>query len=307
MIWSISAHKTFKRCPRQWFYKNILSDGRVKKVPERIEATRLSRLKTIDAWRGQIVDRVLSEILVRKIRQKENVSFEYLLSFAKSIFDRQLQLEIISTNEDINYQIELVDTEYGKEISTDKKQQAWLDIELALKNVLQNKELIIELKDAELLFPQRPLTFTYEGTTIQAIPDLIAFYSNKPPKIFDWKVQTFGTHPNEEQLILYALALKNCNPHKDFPKYLDTYTVQDIRLTEVQLIANDTGYLRNYKATEEKVQELSEIIAYSRLQMYGANQEKKYNETSADVFETAFDPDDCFNCGFKKLCKQVIS
>ena len=31
-MWSISAHKQFKRCQRQWFYKNIMADGRVKKI-----------------------------------------------------------------------------------------------------------------------------------------------------------------------------------------------------------------------------------------------------------------------------------
>ncbi len=305
MIWSISSHKTFTRCNRQWFYKTVLADGRAKKNPERVEATRLSKLKTIDGWRGDIVDQILSEHLIKKIRFKEEIPLDYFLSLARRIFEKQYEIETQPIIEGNTRQFGFVDIEYGKEIPIEKKKQAWNDIELALSNIIKNEELINELKSAEILYPQCIMTFTYEGTTIKAIPDLIAFYRNKPPKIFDWKVHTFGTHSNEEQLLLYAVALKHCKPHKVFPKYLENYLVNDIALTEVQLIANGTGYSRHYKATDKKVNELSEMISNSRLQMFGVNQDLKYDEINADEFETTYDPDNCLNCGFKKLCKQI--
>jgi PD-(D/E)XK nuclease superfamily len=304
MSWSISSHKTFKRCPRQWYYKNTLADGRVKRVPERIEATRLSKLKTIDAWRGDIVDQVISEYLIKKIRFKENISLKDTISIAKNIFDKQFEMESRPRIDGQNYQFGFIDVEFGRTIHKEKLEQAWFEIELALNNFTNNSDLQKELYEAELLFPQRPITFTYEGTSIKAIPDLIAFFRNKSPKIFDWKVNYMGTTPNEEQLIIYGIALKHCNPHKDFPQSLEKYKLNEIRLAEVQLIANEIGFMRNYSATDKKVEAISELIEYSRLQMYGINQDKKYDEISAEEFATTADPDNCFNCGFQKLCKQ---
>ena len=62
MIWSISESKTFKRCQRQWYFKNCVASALAKKDPIRREAYLLSKLQTISGWRGQIVDSVLSEI-----------------------------------------------------------------------------------------------------------------------------------------------------------------------------------------------------------------------------------------------------
>lgn len=305
MIWSISSYKTFKRCPRQWYYKNIVADGKVKNDPFRIEITRLSRLKTIDAWRGEIADRIISEELIRKIRSKDNLIITNTIALARKIFDKQFETESLPLNEVEKHQFGFIDTEFGRVIPKEKLERAWSDIELALNNFINNTELINELYDAKLLIPQRTLTLTYEGIGMRAIPDLIAFFSNEPPKIYDWKVHFEGTTPNEEQLVLYALALKNCNPHVGFPESLKKDKVDEIRLAEIQLIANESGFTRNYQATEKKVEMINELLDYSRLQMYGMYQLKKYKETTANEFATTADPDNCFNCGFQKHCKQV--
>lgn len=305
MIWSISSYKTFKRCPRQWYYKNIVADGKVKNDPFRVEITRLSRLKTIDAWRGDIADQIISEELVRQIRFKNKLSIKNTIDLARRVFDKQFEMESKPLEEVLKHQFGFIDFEFGREIPKEKLERAWSEIELALNNFINNLELINELLDAEVLFPQRPLTLTYEGIGVQAVPDLIAFFRNKPPKIYDWKVHFEGTTPNDEQLVLYALALKHCNPHKDFPEILKEYDVSEIRLAEVQLIANQFGFIRNYNATEKKVEEVNGLLDYSRLQMYGMYQLKKYKDTNANEFITTADPDNCFNCGFQKHCKQV--
>lgn len=305
MIWSISSYKTFKRCPRQWYYKNIVADGKVKNDPFRVEITRLSRLKTIDAWRGEIADRIISEELIKRIRLKDKSIIKNAIDLAQRIFVKQFEMESKPLNEVGNHQFGFIDTEFGRPIPEEKLERAWSDIELALNNFMDNSELIDELCESESLKPQRILTLTYEGIGIQAIPDLIAFFRNKPPKIYDWKVHFEGTTPNEEQLVLYALALKNCKPHIDFPESLNKYDVSEIRLAEVQLIANESGFTRNYKANDRKVEEVNDLLDYSRLQMYGMYQLKKYKETNANEFATTADLDNCFNCGFQKHCKQV--
>jgi hypothetical protein len=304
MIWSISSHKTFKNCPRQWYYKSIVSDGKVKKIPERVEVTRLSKLKTIDAWRGEIVDRTISEFMVLKIKQKQKVTIDQLIRFAKNIFNKQYDA-ITGKWDGWKPSFGFIDIEFGREIKDEKLQQAWNDIELSFTNLLNNESLLRDLYEADLLLVQCSLMIKFGDVSVKGTPDLIAFFKNKPPKIFDWKVHTFGTSANEEQLVLYAYLLKKCNPHINFPSYLSNYKIQDIALSEVQLIANEDGFVRNYQIDDEKIEELEQLISNSILEMYGASDLKKYGEIGASDFDVTTYDENCINCPFKKVCNQV--
>ena len=58
MKWSLSGSKTFRRCQRQWFYKNCVANG-VTKDPVRRNIYLLGKLQTIAGWRGSIVDHAI--------------------------------------------------------------------------------------------------------------------------------------------------------------------------------------------------------------------------------------------------------
>lgn len=304
MTWSISAYKTLQSCPREWFFRHIMADGKVKKDTERVEITRLSKLQTIEAWRGSVVDQVISQYIIQNLRYKNHIGLNKALETAKNIFDRQYAL---ASGESINgiVEFEFIDKEFGRTIQAETKNKAWKDVELALNNFFQDDELMFQLRAASVLIDQRPITFHYGSTAIKAIPDLVCFYEDETPTIFDWKVHTFGTYDNDEQMLLYAMALKTCNPHKDFPVSLINYTIEDIKLTEVQLIANETGYKRHYKASDEEVEKIHNLISSSLLRMYGLSEMKKYNDLEASDFEITDYPENCINCPFKQPCKQV--
>lgn len=308
MNWSISSHKTFNHCQRQWFYKFIVADGRVKKIPERVEITRLSKLKTIDAWRGEIVDRAISETMVNLIRQKRRVTMNDLMSFSNNVFEKQYNA-ILGKWDGWKPTFGFIDSEFNREIKKEKIEQAKEDIRLSFTNLLNNDLLMKELYDSDILFSQCSLSYKFGEILIRGTPDLLVFYKSKPPKIFDWKVHTFGSHSNEEQLILYAYLLKMGTHHSNFPDYLLKYKIEDIALSEVQLIANETGYTRDYQITEDKIKNLEELISSSMLSMYGVSEFKKYGEIQASDFNiTKYgDGDNCTNCAFKKLCNQVES
>jgi hypothetical protein len=87
MTWSFSESKLFNKCQRQWFYKSKVANA-LAKDPIRKEAYLLSKLQSIYAWRGKIVDTVLSNYVVRNI--KNGVNEQSTLSVAKNLFDQQL-------------------------------------------------------------------------------------------------------------------------------------------------------------------------------------------------------------------------
>ena len=88
----------------------------------------------------------------------------------------------------------------------------------ALTNLYRMDEIKTRMRAAEYLVPQRrALMFRRTDHTVRAVPDLIAFYRDQPPLIFDWKVHVFGLQEAWLQLAVYALALLPATPHKDFP------------------------------------------------------------------------------------------
>ncbi|MDP4261780.1 MAG: hypothetical protein Q8941_04555, partial [Bacteroidota bacterium] len=91
---SVTGYKKFKKCRRQWFYSTVAADTRVKNDAFRREVTLLSKLLTVSAWRGTIVDNVLSKYLVTAINNKYPIKKDYFIAKAMDIFDKQLDYAV---------------------------------------------------------------------------------------------------------------------------------------------------------------------------------------------------------------------
>ena len=89
MKWSYSAAKTFQRCQRQWFYNHVLANPR-SHIPAQREAFILSKLQSIDSWRGHIVDQVIEHRLIPALNRGDLITRRELVRQARSIFDEQL-------------------------------------------------------------------------------------------------------------------------------------------------------------------------------------------------------------------------
>jgi len=90
MKWSFSAAKTFAICPRRWFYANVCANARAK---DRIrkQAYHLKQLQTLSAWRGSLVDTVISVAIVPKLNNKTIPSESDVLSYASSLATKQME------------------------------------------------------------------------------------------------------------------------------------------------------------------------------------------------------------------------
>jgi hypothetical protein len=89
MFWSITESRTFRRCQRQWYYKNFLANANAKD-PVRRTAYLLGKLQSISAWRGNVVDAVISETVLPAVRAKRTVNLGDVRHHARALFDRQL-------------------------------------------------------------------------------------------------------------------------------------------------------------------------------------------------------------------------
>ncbi len=311
MIWSWTGGSQFKACPRQWYYDNIVANSLAKRDSDRVAITTLSKLQTLDAWRGSIIDRTIGRIIYG-IAKKFALNENYYIN--ESLKEFRNQLEYAQSKRYWNEDIQTVDKkvfaalipyEFGLIVSNEELERLQNDMVHAITGFLNNKELIKYLQSASHLITQRIFTYKLNSFTVRAIPDLVAFFKDRAPHIFDWKVHTFGVKTYDQQLLSYAIGLHKAiqtKPHRDFPTDQTCYSLLSYKLTEYQLLRDDINQ-RHYSISDQAIDDLKEYISSSTLEIYMTMRLKKYQDLQPEMFETANFPEVCFSCPFQKVCK----
>jgi hypothetical protein len=289
MIWSFTAHRTFRKCQRQWYYKHIFASS-VAKDPERKRAAFLGKLETVLAWRGKVVDAIISQHILPSISWKTPRSLDYCLQRARTLFDEQRQYRTIFRGNDGHGFFEI---EYEKDISEEDFQKAWNDVERALGNFYANGELWNLLRGSTRLIAQRPLTFSHGEASVRVVPDAIAFQSDNAPSIIDWKVNNYQSRDYSLQLATGILGVTRCKHHKDFPS--NGYPPETAELLEVQLLPNE---IRRHPLSVDTLWDAENLITGSAYEMSLAIAD----DTKLEDFPVTSDPNVCQQCPFRKMC-----
>ena len=189
MVWSFSSYRGYKKCQKQWFFRNKLASWKAKDSLRK-EANVLKNLDSVESWRGKIVEYTIDKYLILKIIRKEKFDTSGAISFANKLcrdrYDfakakKYREGNISKTKHERTYSA-FYHLEYQSEFDPKKKfKQAWLDIETALRNLFNNESLINDLLKADRLVTQRALTFKINNFSVRGVPDLIIFHPNKPP------------------------------------------------------------------------------------------------------------------------------
>jgi hypothetical protein len=153
-MWSFSNGRLFDQCQRAWAYKNHLANANATKNPMQREAYILSKLQTIWAWRGKIVDHVISSRVVPALEKKWILNPRKVLDYARLIYDKQRDFGLLNRiREEGMSQTKAGDSfaafyavEYGPGISPEELKGAWEEIEQALHNFLNMRDLLDELR-----------------------------------------------------------------------------------------------------------------------------------------------------------------
>jgi hypothetical protein len=306
MIWSFSDGRTFARCQRRWFYDAILANGVAKNLG-RHEAYLLSKLQTVSAWRGQIVDKAIETSLVPALNAHRLGSLQQCLAWARQLYDAQLAFALRHGLHDEGLKPSKVGDEFaaflavehGQGVPPEELDRAWGEIEQALTNLFGMTDLLNDLRRAEFVMAQRPLQFKHGEVTVKAVPDLVAFYRDRHPLIVDWKVHVFGNRDYWLQLVTYALALTRCRRHRDFPISFQGCGPTDVRLVEAQLLTNR---LREHEIDDDDVGEVEDHIADSAARMALALDGKKCSALTPSDFPVTIYPESCEGCPFRGPC-----
>lgn len=298
MMWSFSAHGSFRKCPRQWYYKKVLASSRAKN-PIRKEAARLGKLESIPAWRGKIVDSVISETIIPSIIWKRPCTLDSARMKADHLFATQ-RTQRLNGNGTVTF----FEAEYGQGLLNEAFEKARAEIHTALENFFRAELLWSLLTQAKALVPQRPLSFKHDQFSVRVVPDLITFQAPRAPTILDWKVNTYAMRDYRLQLATGAIGVTRCNPHKDWPNGAAKHNVYDVELMEVQLLIGD---IRVHTITESDVYEVEDLISISATEMELACGGKDSKDLSPEDFAVASDPKTCQMCSFRKLCWEGVT
>jgi hypothetical protein len=312
MIWSVSTAKMFERCQRQWFFKTQLANARAKDEA-RQHAYRLSKLQSVSAWRGSLVDQVLSQDVMPALERGWPISAEKTIAVAMARFDRQLAIACQHRLHEPGFKPSVLgddfaafhSLEYDGQVSEKEIDQAREEVKRAIETFFAMEELIARLHAATRLITQRNLIFPHTDTNVRAVPDVIVFAASTPPAIIDWKVHVFGQRDAWLQLAVYAAALTRCTPHKDFPVATDQFKETDIELLEVQLL---TGRIRLHRLSEEHIARADAYIAQSAESMLLAVD--GMNGKAAAMAPTDFPATRyasvCERCPYRSLCWETM-
>jgi hypothetical protein len=143
------------------------------------EAYVLSKLQSLSAWRGQLVDMLISQHIVPALNRHQAINQNMLLKQAKSLFDLQLDFALRHRVREPNMSLSKAgDTfaafhpiEYDEDIRAEQIAEAWNDIRRALTNLFQMEDLWTFMRMGVYRIAQRPLQFVQSGVTVKALPD----------------------------------------------------------------------------------------------------------------------------------------
>jgi len=304
MKWSFSEHLTFRECPRKWYFAYKLASAVATKQPIKKEAFYLSKLQSIDAWRGNLVDKVISKKIVLSVTLSGIISLDQALSEAKISFNNELlfaqdkrwRVDGAKTSDDNYVALQGLEDEDTEELL----EQAWIDIETAITNFYQMTEIWDLLKTATYLKPQERLGFHHYDNYVTCMPDLILLFSNEEPMLIDWKVHKYGVKNYRLQLALYALALIESSFRKKYPMEFAGVHPVEVRLREVQLL---TKKVHPHNLLDFEITEIKNLISTSarKMELMVADNDKDF--TYLDVPTTEY-AEKCQRCSFEPICQE---
>ena len=299
MKWSVSTTKMFQYCPRKYYYQQIVADKKSDELRAK-EAVYLKSLNNLYAWRGNLVDGIISRYIVPKINAKEELDERMVLLHAKELMNDNLECiknRIGKTDVPTN-SFGFFELEYNRKITEDFVKKIEQDVTTSLKNLLASDLLKQIIDDQSYLIAQRTIRFSIDNLKITCTPDVIVFPKNDTPMIIDWKVESVYRE-HWLQLGIYGYALSKIDPHKDFPyKWRDFIRdPKNIKLTEYQLLRNQQ---ENYRIKEEDIIDMEDYIHVSSSKITRIIGDGKQFEINQ--FPTIENPDMCQRCQYQKLC-----
>lgn len=305
MKWSISTHNCFRRCPRQYFFGNIMAWHNTKD-PIRREAFILKQLSSIDEWRGSLVHRAIELYLSQSLQQSKIISQKELVEKTIHLAQRQFDFSCKQTYNEPGFKkkdagdnfLALRDIEYGIPIPEKKIDNLYKDIQQCYEHLYSHTRFLKFLQSGYQYFPEYSIHKRFNDCNLSSKLDLVMLYkSDKADKlcIIDWKTSRSQTSDYSKQLYFYAFAAL-----KEWRKY----NAKDLLLVEANIFQ---GQIKKHFVSEENLLQIEDFIYRSILDIQALTGDHKYNIDNLEDYGYANSPLSCQYCKFQRLCVRFSS
>lgn len=298
MRWSLSAHRMFKRCQRQYYFAHIAAHHSAKSDNIRREAYRLKQVKSLSAWKGSLIHEGINQFVLPCLQQKEQIDWEEAINRTIELAKRQFEFSRTQRlQKSWNFKdgkCILLEHERGEEISKAELDKVYTEISICFDNLASHKDVISYIQGRDLYYSERVFSHNYDGAQVYIVPDLIFSRSYGYPTIIDWKVEqdyAYGQH--KLQVALYAWVLWN--------KW-DIKKPEDVELYEVQLLE---GNVIEHSCNSGILKGLEDFMFQSICEIRSLCGDHKYHDQNLEDYEFAKKPNTCLYCSFQRLCREV--
>src|SRR5437773_9875223 len=151
--WSFSADRCFRRCQRQFFFRDIAAWHNARD-PMRREAFVLKQLKTLELWRGLLIHRGIELFLVPRLEADAAIDWQRALRETLAMADRQLAFSarqdyraagVTKTGSGDEY-CALLPHELGHPPTAEEVDKVYTSVEKAFSNLAAMAELWEQLR-----------------------------------------------------------------------------------------------------------------------------------------------------------------
>lgn len=307
MKWSYSGGRSFQACQRQWYFRNVVGLGQAK-ASDRRRIYLLGKRDSVAAWRGRIVDELITEKIVTAFNEDEDLpNLKTIIGHADKRFRDQLAYARSHINFEPDLDVKAAGASFAllrdvSSLTEEDIDRAWQEVQQAFRTLYSSDQAKDIIKSADYLVSQKALQFQlFDGVTVVGFPDLIAFRYQEPPTIVDWKVHAQGTHDAWMQLAIYAICLERCKPHFDWEFFFeDVERVRDtMRLVEVQLL---TDIVREHVLDAGQFDRAEAFMQSSAYEMACLLDGRKNAELDIAEFDVARFPETCGACSYRSHC-----
>ena len=302
--WSISTDKLFRRCQRQFFFRQIAAHP-TSAEDWRRDAFILRQLKTLELWRGAIIHEGIENYLIPALRSGATVPWDEItartLQRAHDQFSFSAQRRFrepgMVKGKCPDF-CALAPHDAGETISSEDFDNVCHEIKKAFERLSSLAQLWERFGAQRYWEPEVSLSVKFHDVSIKVQIDVLLERSPHELTIIDWKSYDVGGDSDARlQTALYAWAVwRSKQYHLRRP--------EDIELLECQVL---DGTLIEHECSREIFDELEDYIYRSVQRIFSLCQSKKLAEAKLEDFAFTDNANNCEHCTVRPLCIAMLA
>jgi PD-(D/E)XK nuclease superfamily len=302
--WSFSTDKLFRRCQRQFFFRQIAAHASASEDWRR-EAFILRQVKTLELWRGALIHEGIEHFLIPALRSGGTLPWDEII--ARTV---QRGRDQLSFSERRRYRepgivkgrcpdfCALAPHEAGEAVSSEDFETVCVAIRTAFERLSSLTQLWERFGEQHYWEAEVPLCVKRQDVSIKVQIDVLLERSPHQLTIVDWKSYDVGGDTDARlQTALYAWVVWRSKQYR-------VRCPEDIELLECQV---QHGTLIEHECSREVFDELEDYIYRSVQRIFSLCQSKKLAETRLEDFAFTDNPNNCEHCTVRPLCVTMLS